>query len=1109
MTHPLPPGVPTGLRSNPVETRRGSSKAAGVDVEFLLGPAGTGKTHRCLADLRAELRARPEGPPLIFLAPKQATFQIERQLLGDGTVAGFTRLHILSFPRLAHFLHEKLGEPEPRLVDETGRVMVLRALLRSHRDALVVFRRSASQPGFAGELSRQMREFQEQGVTPTDLEQGAEQPGITPTLAGKLRDTAHLARAYATWLQAHGLTDPDFLLDTASALLRTARRTGRPPEIGGIWLDGFAEMTPQELHLLTEVVATAGRATLAFCLEDRPDESVEPLSPWSVISDTFRRAHAQLAQQPGGRIQVNRLRRDPRQSRFSAAPFLAHVEENWRRPKLPVTTPEVGPTAPEAIPSTPARATGSGQLDFNWALQSTPETIPQLNSMDTSSLQLQAADSVEAEALLAARAIEQHVARGGRYRECAVLLRSLDTHGDVIRRTWRRLGLPMFLDRREPVGGEPLTTLTRCALRLGAGDWSHEDWFGALRSGLAGLELDAVDRLENAALASGWSGGYWSGVTRTSDLPREHQNLVAPFRQFSSAVAGTPNGALMVLALTTLWKQLNVQSTLEQWDGSPAGAGLGRHQAVHRQLEGWVDEIQRSLGTTVMAPGEWLEVFESAWSGLTVGLVPPALDQVLVGAIDRSRNPNLALVVLPGWNEGQFPQGTASVGLLTSAERHWLRSGTGTSTVRIPEVVTAARESFLAYIALTRASQQVLVTWTEAPPPAAPRSPYLTRLERLGVPRPALLPPLRAVDLWRAYPVGTLPPAEPTPGTEQLSPGLAEAFYGHSLTLSASRLERVATCPHQSFLLDALRVREREVLQFEAMEQGDLVHQVLAEYHRQVLLEGASWADPNTEAVAGRLQTAIARVEQRTHIGTHPRRQYAEQCLRGQLLKYVLDAAGWMAGYPFRPESAELGFGRRSPGGLPPLRFELPPNRSITLEGQLDRVDRGIPPSAAVLVIDYKSRERKWDQVAVDAGLDLQLPIYALALQAAGETVGGAAYASLKPRTTTAKSRGEAAPAVGPSYVHRGIFSADQVPTESTTTDKLPFRWEVNRDGQPTKRSDRKPADVFAHLIQGAATRIGALAGDLFAGTVRAEPSPVAKVWPCDRCAVRAACRRI
>lgn len=1086
-----------------VENSGHSPKHHPVDAQFLLGAAGTGKTHRCLEEVRAELTARPEGEPLIFLAPKQATFQIERQLLADARLAGFSRLHILSFPRLAHFLHETLGEPEPRLLDETGRVMVLRALLRRHQEALTVFRRSASRAGFAGELSRQLREFQEQGVSPTDLEAAAQQVGIPGTLAAKLRDTARLARAYASWLRSQRLTDADALLDAAAEGLAAARRSGRAPRIGAVWLDGFAEMTPQELRLLTEVVAAGQQATLAFCLEEMPPDLPEPLSPWSGIGDTFRRAHARLSVQPGVRVTVSHLSRDPQRSRFSSRPFLAHVEAAWHRPRLPQSSVRSGSlTTPPTSPRE-GSAAKSAETQLEMALDGSPPASP----MDTSCLELMAADSLEAEALLAAREVQQHVDRGGRYRDCAILLRSLESHGDVFRRTWRRLEMPLFLDRREPVGNDPLTTLTRCALRLGPGGWLHEDWFGALRSGLAGMELEAVDRLENDALAKGWAGGYWSDAGEKNELPRDHQKIVEPFARFVSAIEGTPTGGQMVLALTNLWEQLDVAATFERWDGNTRGAGLGHHLAVHRQLEVWLKEIQRALGETSMSTMEWLDVFESAWVGLTVGLVPPALDQVLVGAIDRSRNPNLEVVILPGWNEGLFPPVASSAGLLTASERQWLQSGSGNTALRLPQVVIAARESFLAYIGLTRASQRVAVTWVEAPAPAAPRSPFIGRLERLGVEPFGGKNPARAVDLWQSCPAGPTPPPEPIAGSEQLSPALAEALYGPTVLLSASRLERMAACPHQSFLRDTLRIREREILQFEALEQGDLLHQVLAEYHRMGQLEGGSWADPDAEAVAARLQAAAQTVLHRTAASANPRRDFAELQLTLRLLDFVRHAAAWMPDYGFLPESAELAFGTRASSNLPPLELVLPDGKRIVIEGKIDRVDRGLQPPEAAIVLDYKSRERKWDQAAVDAGLELQLPIYALALQAAGLPVGGAAYASLKDRVSALKSRADVATPRETPFPHRGRFSAGLIGPPGNVG-ALPFRWKFNANGAPSKQGDLRTPEEFAQLLTGAWERVHQLGSALFAGNVNAQPNPAARQLPCDWCEVRASCRR-
>ena len=62
--------------------------------------------------------------------------------------------------------------------------------------------------------------------------------------------------------------------------------------------------------------------------------------------------------------------------------------------------------------------------------------------------------------------------------------------------------------------------------------------------------------------------------------------------------------------------------------------------------------------------GDWLPIIEAGLRNLTVGVVPPVLDQVLIGTVDRSRNPDLKVVFVPGVNERGFPAAPARDTLL-------------------------------------------------------------------------------------------------------------------------------------------------------------------------------------------------------------------------------------------------------------------------------------------------------------------------------------------------------------------------------------------------------------------------------------------------------------
>ena len=57
--------------------------------------------------------------------------------------------------------------------------------------------------------------------------------------------------------------------------------------------------------------------------------------------------------------------------------------------------------------------------------------------------------------------------RGARYKDIAVLVRSLEDYHDLIRHQFQRLEIPCFMDQRESIVHHPLIALTRSAL----GSW--------------------------------------------------------------------------------------------------------------------------------------------------------------------------------------------------------------------------------------------------------------------------------------------------------------------------------------------------------------------------------------------------------------------------------------------------------------------------------------------------------------------------------------------------------------------------------------------------------------------------------------------------------------
>ena len=1099
------------------------SEERGVQVRFLLGPAGTGKTFRCLEEIRAELKRAPEGPPLLFLAPKQATYQLERQLLGDGSLQGFTRLHIVSFERLASLTLSALEIPEPRLLSDEGRVMILRALLTQHHEGLNLFRASARLPGFAQQLGVLLRELQRAQIGPDKLLQIAEPLGDAP-LARKLSDIAFIFGKYLDWLEREKIQDSDRLLDLATEALNAAARSiGPSVRFTGLWLDGFAEMTEQELALLRAFLPWCAEATLAFCCEAEALAASQTFSPWSVVAQTTRRCiNAVLSVE--ARTEIISLQRAPETYRFAESPELKHLEQHW--------------SAPLGWPETPG------------------------------AVRVVRCSAREAEVTFAAREICRHVQRGGRYRDIAVLVRQLEPYQDILRRVFQRYEIPCFIDRRESIAHHPLAELTRYALRTIAYGWKHDDWFGLLKSGLIDTPDLEVDWLENEALARGWEGKRWLEEVRIENDPELsrrletlRQSTVTPLRSLQASLAGAdktnkPTGAELSGALRKLWDAFRVSDQLNDWASESSAAAV--HATVWDQMEEWLQNVSLGFAHQRVPLREWLPIIEAGLAGLSVGVIPPALDQVLVGSVDRSRSPDLQIAFVLGVNEGLFPAPPSDPVLLTESDRAQLE---GSLRLATPAREQLAHERFYGYIALTRAREKLFVTFSDADRQGRKvhASVFISHLQRLFPklvieggeelisskeilhPSELIAPLLRAsklgdarADEWLALPAfeSIRAVAEFARGQRQskLSAETVAKLYPQRLATSVSRLEEFAACRFRFFVTVGLRAKERIRYEVDARHTGTFQHEVLKEFHESVRKKFESWhrIDPGTarKQVREIAERMLPEFKGGVLVATD-RARIESGNLISALEDFVETIVGWMKQYEFEPAAVELRFGEGGP--LPPWELKLEGGRKLAFTGSIDRVDLLVDPvtrTARVVVMDYKSTSRAVDPTLLAGGVQLQLFAYLSALRklpeaaallgAARVEAAGVFYVTLRGSYQSAALRDEAleeaATALRDAYKHRGRFihewlsAFDKNHATRRTGDQFSYRLK-NDGGLYANSTDPISTQNFNALLDGVEQQLVAMGNAIFAGDISVNPYRHSNKTPCEYCDYGSICR--
>jgi ATP-dependent helicase/nuclease subunit B len=1124
-----------------------------VQARFLLGPAGSGKTFRCLTDVRAALKKNPDGAPLVFLAPKQATFQLERQLLdseqqddrprepksnsADGSpgvpshqIDGYTRLQIFSFERLAHFVFEKLGVAPPEQLNDEGCVMILRALLIRHESELKLFSKSARRPGFARQLSQLLAELQQHQFTPARLRALAQRQDLRPELRDKLHDLALLHEACANWLVEHKLQDANHLLDLATNALRSQSTIHVPRfSIQQLWLDGFAEMTPQELDLLAAILPFCENATLAFCLDESGVNNKENswLSIWNVVGQSFQQCHQRIENLPDCQIKIEILPRGTDKNRFAENPVLRHLEQSWSQPGR---KPEAGIQNPKNC------------------------------------VQMVECQNPESESTFAAREILRFLKlvrdEKNRFRDCAVLVRDLDAYHQPLARAFRRYEIPFFLDRRELVSHHPLAELTRSSLRTIIFDWRQNDLFAALKAGFCSADENEIDRLENESLARGWRGKKWREPVLIPENPeleksleRLRQKILPPFENFARQLARTknrPDGAQLAEALRGLWSDLNAGQKLQNWGGdSIRDPQSAVHTTVWEQMNSWLENLELAFPRESLPLRDWLPILEAGLANLTVGVIPPALDQVLIGAIDRARNPDLKLVLVLGVNETIFPATPAAQTILTDADRDEL-GPTASLGPNLREQL--ARERFYGYIACTRASEKLVATFSrqDADGKTLIPSPFITHLQNI-FPALEIERFQNKIELADAQHANEIAPSifrirnwpellqipavaalnrslgelrEPSPG-ENLSPRLAEKLFGATLRTSVSRLEEFAACPFRFFVRSGLRAEERKIFELDARERGSFQHDVLKTFHERLAAEGKRWRDltpPEARELIRAIAGGLTENYRDGLLRDTAQTRFEARALAAALQDFIEVIVSWMRRqYQFDPAAAELDFGGED-SPAPAWEIHLGRGYKLVLRGRIDRIDlcRDENDDALAVVIDYKSSGKTLDKLLVEHGVQLQLPAYLNVLRywenpqnilgAKRLIPAGVFYVNLRGQFEGGGSREEilagADEARRRAYRHTGRFDAGALDKLDSANAADQFNFRRNQGGSLRKGSVEALARAeFEKLLDGVEAQLRAMAERIFLGAARVDPYRKGNQTPCEFCDYQSACR--
>ena len=936
-----------------------------MSLQFIIGNSGAGKSYIAYQNIIREAVDHPEKMYYVIV-PEQFTMQTQKTLVEMHPQKGILNIDVLSFERLAYRIFEEVGGDTRKVLEETGKNMVLQKLVQVNQKKLIYLKNQMKKPGYLDEVKSLISEFMQYEIHEEEMDKMLADAEDKPLLQMKLRDVAILYQAFREYLSDHFMTAEEVLEVLAREIPFSQKLKGSV-----IVLDGYTGFTPIQHTVIRELLKVCERMSVTVTMDVR-----EKLSGRGKPHELFYMSHRMIR----SLAEFTKDMDDPiwvkpgADSRFAERPALAFLEQNLFR--------------------------------YHRKTYEAEQNEVQIFSAGNPQKEL------EETARRICRLVRE---KEYRYGQIAVITGNLEEYGSIARHVFDDAGIPFFVDEKHSVLMNPFVEYLRAALEMVVQGFSYESVFRYLRCGMSDISRHETDLLENYVIALGIRGFQkwkekWVRIYRDMD-PASVMEINQIREQFAEEVGDFAEGFSgrkktikeYSKCLYEFIVKSHVQEKLKQQELIFKNQGDRAMEKEYAQIYGIVmellDKMVSILGEETVSPEEFRQLFETGMAQAKVALIPPGIDQVLIGDMERTRLKDVRTLFFVGVNEGCIPKNTEAGGILTEMDRDFLDSQ-GIELAPGPKELMNMQRFYL-YLNLTKPCESLCLSYSQSTGKGEAAGPaFLIRTIQMLFPNirteraeepdnqlNLLETPNTSVDYllenltdeekrnnnplfaelyswylnspkYRTMTERLRDAAFLCKPTDQISKSVAKALYGEVSPNGATRLERFSACAFAHFLKYGLEITERAEYEFRAMDMGNIIHQALEDFAAELNHRRLKWsdlADRERDEIADACLDKVAADYGNTILQSSARNHYMIERTRRILRRTIWALQEQLKNGQFQPEGFEVSIGG----------------------GRIDRLDvMKEDDKVYVKIIDYKTGNTFFDLVSIYYGLQMQLVVY-------------------------------------------------------------------------------------------------------------------------------------
>ena len=946
-------------------------------LEIVLGGSGAGKTHKVYEKIVAD-SIKNHSENFYLIVPDQFTMETQRDIINRHPNKGTMNIDIVSFNRLAYRVFGELGISKLSVLDDTGKMLILRKVIEANKDQLTIFKNKVKLFGFTEEIKSTISELYQYGINVDDIDEICEKIKGNNTIKSKLQDIKLIFEKfteYVTQISSEAskyITKEEILNELCmvvdeSVLLKDST----------IVLDGFTGFTPIQYKLISKLLVLAKKVVVTVTIPENEAKSVTEAGFASVKDhELFNMS----------KTTVNSL--------------IRLAAENDVKVLKPIIIEE------EAV----YRLKDNKSLSFleKNLFRSSKRKL----ALNDNNIQIYNATNPLEEAVGVADRISNLVRESNgnlRYRDIAIVTGDMEGYKSSLEEALMTNGIPYFIDNKKSLLNNNFVDCIRALLEMIDENFAYEPVFRYLKRGMSNLSRDDIDTFENYVLGCGIKGikQYSKGFTKKyRGLSDEELNrceairteFIEPIAKFKKDIDGKKvkditKAIYMFIKDNDLYTKLQAY-TKEFGDDE---SEKQEYSQVYRLVMELFDKFVSLFGDEIIPLKEYRKIFDDGLEEIKVGTIPVLLDQLVVGDIERTRVSGIKVLFVMGVNEGIIPKGAGKPGILSQRDRFVLKN------ISV-EMSPTARENgfiqkFYLYLNLTKPSEKLILTYSDASLSGNAKKPsylidtIMKMYDGIKVERLEGDDILRVISRESAFRLVTKGLREyedklPTDlwkelfsyyskkpeysdrikralegaffvNTEvKLDKAIAKTVFGDNVEGSITRIETYAACAYAHFLGYGLNLVERPVYEIKAVDVGNLYHKAVEVFSNKLKEDGFDFkniSDDDRERIVG-----ISVKEAINYYGYDNLNESAQNQYILEKVKKVASRSAWAICEHIKR------------GQFTPEQFEVSVDK-----GRVDRIDRlELGDNVYVKIIDYKSAGTVFDTDKLINGLQLQLIYY-------------------------------------------------------------------------------------------------------------------------------------